>query len=31
MPLVLDESQVAVPLIDATEALARACVRECLG
>ena len=31
VPLVLDESQVAVPLIDATEALARACVRECLG
>lgn len=30
VPLVLDQAQVAVPLVDATEALARACVRECL-
>lgn len=30
VPLALDQGEVAVPLIDATEALARACVRECV-
>lgn len=31
VPIVLDPGRVAAPLIDATEALARACVRACAG